>query len=290
MNIEVIKNNIQKYYRIKTKYLSTLIKKSHLDFAIISILISIFFIIIILPELIIQSGYIKSSDIKSKTIDSTSTQITPHKKQILFILDKSSDSVTVDQAYQRNQFLVSTLQQHQAIVAIFENAAIDNRNQVRLFYITLLAAMITIFVIKDAKKFVLWCTLAIILSMYWLDVHFSDLYFRHHEPAVMVGYTQDSLVNISPSSKIYNNINMNVLRSYSDSLNHTAISRKLSSSISPNLEQQIFYIVPLTAILSTLIYYLLVNYISKKKIKSLQKFRHITRFPSRPHLRYGRFK
>jgi hypothetical protein len=287
MNINVLLNYFKKYYRIKTTQVSSLIKKPSLFIAIISILISILTIREIAPKLVLFSGPFIASIVS----DSTNIPITLQKKQSISFLYDTRDSVSIDKVYQRNQFLINTLQQHQAIVAIFENAAIENRNQVRLYYITLLAAMITIFAIKkNAKKLILWCIIFIIPSMYLLDVHFSDLYFRHHKSAVFLGNAQDILVSISPSSNTYYSLNMDVLHSLTDSLKFTGYNRKLSSLIHPILEQGIYYILPLAVFLSAVIYYLLAIPINKKRKKTSQHVWHITSFPSRPHLRYSRLK
>jgi hypothetical protein len=201
----------------------------------------------------IPNNFIKAYYNELKTNKTLKTE----KKDRLFILSEPHDSVSADQAYKRNQFLFNSLQMHQSIVANFEKAAIDSVNQARLFYVTLMAALLAIIVIKEKKMLGIIGMVIIIVIMFYLDVHYLDLKFRQHESVVTVSYTKDSLANISPSSIAYNNIDFDKLRGYTDYLDATAGLRKGMNLVNPDLDQDILYIKPFLLVLWMLIYSIL---------------------------------
>jgi len=216
----------------------------------------------------VPRSFLKADHVESKTYNKVNTQ----KKIKLFLIAKTGDSVSADEAYKRNQFLFNSLQMHQSIVANFEKAAIDSVNQARLFYITLMSALLAIIIIKKNKILGTIGMVVVIVMMYYLDVHYLDLEFRQHESVVTVSYTKDSLANISPHSTEYNNIDFSKLLIFTDSLDNTAGIRKRENFVNPkNIDQDILYMKPLLLVLWFLIYIFLIGIITviKQKVGSL---------------------
>ncbi len=166
------------------------------------------------------------------------------------LLEVVSDTVSFEEVLTRNQFLVNTISQHQSLLSNFEVAEKDSRTQARLFYVTILAALFSLFIGKKIKSGSI--IIVVIVTMYLYDIHSLDLQRRQHLSSVIVNCAKDSLVNMPHLSTIYYNINYKELHEHNAEINSDIISRIIRKSrraIFPELEQSIFYIFPIILLL-----------------------------------------
>lgn len=167
------------------------------------------------------------------------------------LLSDSTYTVSTELALARNQFLINTLSQHQSILAEIELSVQNSRIQARLFYVTILAALISLFITKKYKIFSI--IIGVTIVMYIYDTHLLDLEMRQHQSASILNSTKFCLVNTPPSSNVYYQISFSEFNRYNKYNNSDIvkrINRKLKRAFNPDFEQGIFYILPIILFLS----------------------------------------
>jgi hypothetical protein len=265
------------YNKIKANFLTSLINMKGVSYFIlcgiilfISYRISLPLINNIVPGYITKEyGYLSAYENALYNIGNSVTNVVnQQEKREVSMLIRTKDKITLEQADKRNQFLVNSLLQHQSIVANFEKAEKESRNEIRIYYFTIISALIAyIFLKKKHIILSLICIIAVIYIMYSLDAHYRDQERRQHKSAVIADYTIQKLQNISPSDSIsYYKLDFDRIPKHLKENYEAEVERRKNIILChPDIVQNKLFIYPLIFVL-ILLFYHIPMYIIKKAI------------------------
>jgi len=147
-------------------------------------------------------------------------------------------------------WLVNVLQERMSLDGISISSVEETKMQLRLFYAAILAGVASILFTKGKKesKTVGIVLLFLIVPMYLLEVHRNDLYQRQVTVYATKGIAVDFLVNLPPQDTTwYVLTNDNVNAAY-NLAGETRFRRKILTSLQPDPEQILFYLLPMWGI------------------------------------------
>jgi len=222
-----------------------------------SVIYSYVFIFVFIPLVLdITTERLTDYDIALyNNIDSSVTKRIVEKEKKISMLEKTAEAVPIAQAQLRNQYLVNSLLQHQSIITNFEKAERESRNEIRIYYFTIISALMAYIFLK--KKHIMLSMVGLIIVifiMYSLDIHYRDLELQQHKSAVITSYTIRELTNIPSSCEVYYNINFDTVSNYMKKFKGTVENRKLIMFSYPDVVQDRLYRYSLTFVLFLFIY------------------------------------
>jgi hypothetical protein len=124
------------------------------------------------------------------------------------------------------------------------------RMQLRLFYVAILAAIIS-FLFSDkalAKKNIIKVILFIIIAMYSLEIHHHDLFKRSIAASFVRSHAITNIIN-NPTDNISYKLNFDNLHKRMECSAQNRIKRKIQTAFVLDAERFIFYIFPFSFLL-----------------------------------------
>jgi hypothetical protein len=167
---------------------------------------------------------------------------------------------------EHNNTLLNTQQSLQALSFSWLASLESQRNQARTLLFAIFIFIITSVIKTKSNKNqpLLWVLFFLIPMLYYLDVHFEDIYRRNYNIKVGIDASVLKLIEMNPNDTtfwVYDHLMLK--KQFQDaSLTPERWKRKLHSAFRPNMEQCIYYIFPWGFI------FLMIHYnIFKKKKK-----------------------
>jgi len=162
---------------------------------------------------------------KVVTVPASRTEAATHDKILLDIIaEQSSTSYNILSAY--------------------DNA----KNQVRLFYSVIIAALVTVMFTGGIKTRgpVAAVALFVIASMYMIEVSFADLSHREVAKDTTLGVAQKKLIDLTPSDSTWYTLYYSARDSLANEASAPCVMhrRKIALAFQPNFEQVVYYVIP----------------------------------------------
>ena len=172
------------------------------------------------------------------------------------LLKKHTIQCNLSQAHEHNLQNASGLYSSLTLSTNLRATDRGNRMQARVFYSAILAALVVALLSEEKRGKTDGLqprTTAVVLSvvtlvMYGLDVHMLELDNRSDLSDRKESYAAGLLLNLPPTDSTWYTFNDSGMRGYFDHADSTHVWRKLKSASRPNIEQYIFYVVPLLLI------------------------------------------
>ena len=123
--------------------------------------------------------------------------------------------------------------------------------QSRLFYAAILAGLMAtgIFGSKEQRRYICLAAIAVVILMYWLDVHFVDMIERSPEIDKRTSNSMEFLLRVQPEDSLRYVFDSKRADHILDSLKRGALSHKIARAFHPVAEQDIYYLCPLVTFL-----------------------------------------
>jgi len=162
-------------------------------------------------------------------------------------------SIPPEQQLSRLQYLTAIVQQGGTSQAAMQIHRDDVRNQFRYFYIVILVALISFGFskgnadLKRHRREIYLLAIGICLFMYGLDVHINDIAERELQVSNYGKNAVADILRIPPTDFRYYTLDYTPADSTQSATArfNVRIPREVCRAIQPNLEQMVFYMVPM---------------------------------------------
>jgi hypothetical protein len=145
-----------------------------------------------------------------------------------------------------NSNLTTFLQENLARQSSEISSRENTKTQTRLFYVTILAALIAVFAVNggNANLALVGVLMFLIVSMYGLEINQDDLNRRGIDCYQMETYAVEELVDLNPNDVTWYVKDGRLAQAQEDSVHKTSVTRKLQKAFHPSFDQWILYVFP----------------------------------------------
>lgn len=146
-----------------------------------------------------------------------------------------------------NSNLMAFLQENLARQSNEISTRENTRSQTRLFYVTILAALIAVLTLKgiNSHPAIVGIPILLIIPMYLLEIHQDDLNRRGIDWYHAGINATEILVDLQPTDIRWYQERAYILQHVVDSVQEKCMTRKIQAAYHPTLDQIIFYFLPL---------------------------------------------
>ena len=173
---------------------------------------------------------------------------------------KSDSSIFIpySKRYERQNLLSNIILTQQETYSNIFMATNNQRMQTRLSFVALLAVLLIPFLsskIYNIKKVIILAIFILTVSIYFYDIHITDLSRRSSHTKILLDNTILEISNIKPTDSLWHYLSYEKTLEYKNKMHEHSRIRKLNNSLHPDLSQIAFYLSPFSLFL--ILYFLL---------------------------------